>query len=191
MGEILLKTIERSPRHKNTLREYSREIQEDRYRYILERISQNIPSDKSCYIFGMGKHPKSTYTNLKKTSGVEVVWCGSLLPKYLGPLSLLIASYEGIVKVLSPSRIKDVFETLSKMSMVGLYIFNRSLEDNFVQAIKFKKYSMYADEIAQEDSGYFTYQVDADSLESSTGIFEIASYGIDCPKELTSILNLG
>src|SRR5690349_16913530 len=133
MGEIVLRTIERSPRHRNTLREYSREIQDNRYSYVLEGISKNIPTDKSLCLFGMGKHPASTYRALKNMPGIEVVWYGSLLPKYLSPLRILIASYEGVVKVFDPARIKDVFEALSHMSMVGLYIFSKDLEDSFVQ----------------------------------------------------------
>jgi len=190
MGEILLKTIERVPRHKNTLREYTREIQEERYQYILERISESVPADKALYIFGMGKHPRSTYINLKNTSGIEVLWYGSLLPSYLSPLRIFVASYEGIVRVLDPTCVKDVFARLSTLSMAGLYCFDKQLENSFIQTIKSKKYSNYADEIVKEDIGYFIYQVDADSLEASTGIFEIVSYGKDCAKELSGIVEL-
>ncbi len=138
----------------------------------------------------MGKHPKSTYVNLKGMSGIEVVWYGSLLPGYMAFLRVFMASYEGIVKVLEPIHASEVFNILSKMSMVGLYIFDKSLEHSFVQTIKEKKYSAYADQIIKDDSSYFTYQIDADSLESSTGIYEIVSYGKNCPKELTGILEL-
>lgn len=190
MGEILLRIIERAPKHRNTIREYSREIREDRYRYILGRMSESIRSDNAVYIFGMGKHPKSTYLNLKNSLGLEVVWYGSLIPKYLTPLRMLISSYEGIVRVLDVARIKDVFETLSRMSMVGLYVFNKNLEERFVQTVKSQKYSKFADEVVKEDTAYFIYQVDADSSQSSTGILEIVSYGKDCPKAFTGILEL-
>jgi hypothetical protein len=191
MGEILLKVIDGTPRHKNTVQEYSKEIAEDRYRYVLDKISQNIPSGKVCYVFGMGKHPKSTYVALKSSHGIEVVWYGSLLPNYFGPLRLLVASYEGIVKIFDPNKVKGVFETLSKMAMVGVYIFDANMENAFIETVKSKKYSQYADEVIKEDKGYFIYKIDADSVESSTGIFEIVSYGIDCSKEITGILNLG
>ena len=190
MNEIVVKVIERTPRHKNTTREYSREIQVERFRYVLERIPAAISAGKVCYIFGMGKHPKSTYISFQNTEGIDVVWYGSLLPGYLSPLRLIMASYAGIVRVLNPAKIKDVFEKLSALSMVGLYIFDISLEHRFIEVVKNRKYSRYADEVVKEDSAYFIYLIDADSLESSTGIYEIVSYGKDCPKGLTGILEL-
>jgi hypothetical protein len=189
MNEILVKIIEHPSRHKNTAREYSREIQEERFHYVLEQASRAISEGKVCYIFGMGKHPKSTYTSLKNTEGVTVEWYGSLLPMYLSPLRLVMASYEGIVKILDPGKLKDIFQRLSVMSMVGLYIFDANLESRFIEAVKTKKYSRYADEVVKQDSAYFIYQIDADSLESSTGMYEIVSYGTDCPKMLTEFLS--
>ncbi len=138
MKEIVVEKIRQPQQHRNTLREYSKEIQEDRYQYVVKRISENIPSGKVLYIFGMGKHPKSTYVNLKGMSGIEVVWYGSLLSGYMAFLRVFMASYEGIVKVLEPIHASEVFNILSKMSMVGLYIFDKSLEHSFVQTIKEK-----------------------------------------------------
>lgn len=188
MRDLALKKIGQKSIHKNTLDEYDREIHKERFRYVTEKISESIQPGKASYIFGMGKHSKSSYTNLKGTAGIEVVWTRSIIPVYLSPLRIFIASYAGVVKVLNHDKIPLVFEILSKMSMVGLYIFDIRLEEKFTQVIKERRYSNYADDIVKEDSQYFIYKVDADSIESSTGIFEIVSYGIDCPKELITAL---
>jgi len=189
MGEILVKRFAKTPTHQNTLREYSSEVEEARYHNVLDRMSHTLPRDKVCYIFGMGKHPQSTYRKLASLSGTEVVWHGSLLPSYMMILRPFIASYEGVVRIFDTTKLEEVFISLSKMSMVGLYIFDSSLEDLFVETIKNKKYSVYADEVVKQDKGYFIYQVDTDSVESSTGIFEIVSYGVDCSKELVGTLD--
>lgn len=188
MGEFLIKTIDKTPQHQNTLREYSREIREEEFLTFLAKVSENRHLDKSCFIFGMGKHPKSTYRTLQHIPGIEVIWYGSLLPWYLGLFRVAIASYEGIVKVSEPKLIKGTFERLSRMSMVGLYFFDKRLEDAFIETVKTRKFSYYADDLVKQDSGYLIYQVDADSLESSTGIFEIVSYGKTCPKALIELL---
>ena len=159
MREIVIKSIENDRKHhKNAKKEYSKEVQESRYRYVTEKIS-NLSlinnQNKICLIFGMGKHPKSTYRELEKLSGIRVVWYDSLFSKWLKPVSFFIASYEGLVEITDREKLPLVFNRLANMSMVGLYYFSRDLENKFVETIKKEKYSSYGDTIVQEDPEYF------------------------------------
>lgn len=193
MGEIKLNVVPSGVVSNNTLTEYSKEIQHSRFEYIIKKISDlDIfhSENKTNIVFGMGKHPKSSYTKLKKSSGIELIWCDSIFPTLLKPLSYLIASYEGLVKINDGKRLFDVFKDLSRLSMVGFYHFDRQFESSFVDTIKRNKYCVYADTVVKEDPGYFIYQVDTDNGESSTGIYEIVSYGVKCSSELKGILSL-
>ena len=86
----------------------------------------------------MGSHPKTTYEKLKKVEGVEVVWYKSSLPKPLRLFSFIIASFKGIIRVDNKKHLPDVFSTLVNLAMVGLYIFDKNLESEFMQVVKNK-----------------------------------------------------
>jgi hypothetical protein len=195
MREFLIKSIQYpNGKHKNTKEEYDKEIQGSKYEHFVKKLSRENVLEKYgkvCYVFGMGKQPKSTYRKINKEQGVTVVWYGSLFPKILKPLGLVIASYEGLVKILDRKKLPEVFFELSKMSMVGVYYFSEVLEKEFIETIKEKKYSVYVDLIVKKDPEYLIYQVDTDNMESSTGVYEIVSYGVKCPSEIVSLLTLG
>ena len=195
MGEILIGSIQHpTEKHRNTKEEYNKEIQGSKYEYFVEKLSEKniLENDgKVCYVFGMGKQPRSTYKKISKEQGLSVVWYESLFPKILKPLSLVIASYEGLVKILDGEKLPTVFLELSNMSMAGIYYFSKSFEKEFIETIKKKKFSVYADLIVKNDPEYLIYQVDTDNVESSTGIYEIVSYGVKCPSEIVSLLTLG
>jgi len=193
MGHITLKQFPNGSRkNENTQVEYDNDIQQDRYRFVVDRVSKSeISQTKVCYVFGMGGHPKSSYTELKRIGGADVVWSYSLMPKVLWPLNLFVASYAGIVRIRNMEMMPQVFELLAKKSMVGLYIFDKSIEDFFIDTVKRYRHDPYLEEnVKARDKGYFIYEIDADNHESSTGIIEIVSYGIECAKSLTGILTL-
>lgn len=181
MGSIILKEIGGLSEHPNTKKEYDNEISHDELVERIFDISQMplLSDSKVCYIFGMGSHPKSTYKLLEDEKGIEVIWYGSILPKFARLLRFIVASYAGLVKVKLPDRINDVFLKLADCSMVGLYCFDASLESAFVEKIIDNPLPEYYDFGIKNDRGYFFYIVDADNTESGTGIYEIVSYGID------------
>ncbi|MEJ0032559.1 MAG: hypothetical protein WDO15_20365 [Bacteroidota bacterium] len=179
-------------RYHNTEFEYDKQVDVSRYKYVVERISELSPiNNKVIYIFGAGKHSKITYKSLEGIKGIEVAYYYSVLPTILKPLSIVVASYAGIVKILDNSELSHVFKTLVYRSMAGLYIFDKGIEAGVIDVVKREKDIGQLDSFIKEnDRGYFIYQVDADNKESSTGIYEIVSYGVECPEGLTTVLQL-
>jgi hypothetical protein len=170
-------------------REYDKEILENRYKSVINRISNlGLKGNKVCIIYGMGKQPKIAYKEIESISGVQVIWYESLFSKWLRPLSYLIASYAGLIKIYDIKVLPEIFNKLSNMAMVGVYIFSNDLEDAFVKKVQTTKSSHYGDLIVKEDLEFFIYKVDTDNIESSTGIYEIVSYGENCPIEIINIL---
>jgi hypothetical protein len=146
---------------------------------IIEGILKKETDELVCYVVGMGALDKSTYKLLSNEKGIEVIWYGSILPGILRIISPLVASYAGIVKVLDPEKISSVFFQLTERSMAGLYIFSSEYEATFVNNVILNPTPRKYDYGIKELSNYFIYIVDADNYESSTGIYEIVSYGKD------------
>jgi hypothetical protein len=192
MGKINIGSLGQSKKHRNEKRSFDNEINFNRVEYKLIKLSKIeslLEESKVCYIYGMGAHSKSTYDLLAKLSGVELKWKTSLLPFWLRPLSIVIASYAGLIKIVSITAMTEVFMKLAESSMVGLYIFDSKHELDFINATKKSKLSVDGDFLIKSDPSYLIYQVDADNYESSTGVYEIVSYGIKCPEEFEAIVN--
>ena len=188
MGNVNIKQLGGFNVHENTLNEYSHEISEELFDHHLQQITSIYKNCENCvcYVFGMGAQPKSTYTELREENGINVVWSKSILSGVYKMLSILIASYAGLVKISEPDKLPNVFKKLSHLSMVGVYIFDQSLEKEFVNSVIKNPLSKEFSFGIKSDNGYFFYIVDADSMESSTGIYEIVSYG----KSASSFANI-
>ncbi len=61
--------------------------------------------------------------------------------------------------------------------MAGIYIFDESLERSFVEEVKRDPSPADYTFGLNQANDYFLYVVDADNSESSTGIYEILSFG--------------
>ena len=133
--------------------------------------------DKSCYVIGFGGIAKDKYQKLAEIPGANLVFLSSHLPKPLLFLSWLVASYEGVIKISNHCTLASIFSTLSEQSMAGIYIFDKSIEDAFLENACDIKSSSLSYGI-KADPAYFIYVADCDSYESSTGIYEIVSYGV-------------
>lgn len=181
MGKINFGSSDLINKNENTLNHYDNEITDELLEHRLQQISRsiNLADGYVCYLLGMGAHPKSTYIDLKKRDGIDVVWYRSLLPKYIRFLSFLIASYEGLVKVSNVQEIPEVFQSLVECSMAAIYVFPQSFEKQFLNDIKKNIHPKNYSFGVQENPSYFVYVVDADNSESATGIYEIVSYGVD------------
>lgn len=136
-----------------------------------------LHSEKACYVYGMGAHPRSTYQKISEKSGVELVLCRSVLPGAWKFFSPIIASYEGVIKINDPYKLTDVFLPLMKLAMVGVYIFDASLKVDFVERIRDGSGKKSYDFGITKDDGYIIYMVDGDSEESPTGYVEVINYG--------------
>lgn len=181
MGKIAVQEIGGLGKSENTLSEYDNEISFELLQNKLVRISKALQNSDGhvCYVMGMGAHPKDTYRKLKKTAGVDLVWLGSLLPKYARVFSPFIASYAGLFKVFNADKIPNIFLTLVEQSMAGIYVLPKSFEPRFVDLVKSSPLPKDYDFGIKSNKDYFYYIVDADNSESSTGVFEIVSYGVD------------
>ncbi len=181
MGKITVQVIGSLGKSENTLNEYDSEITFELLKNKLERIVAAIKDRDGyvCYVMGMGAHPQKTYKNINKTVGVELVWCVSLLPKYARILSPFIASYAGLFKVFDADKISDTFLALIEQSMAGIYVLPKSFESKFVSFVKSDSIPKDYDFGVKLNRDYFYYIVDADNAESSTGMYEIVSYGVD------------
>ncbi len=193
MGQIILKESGEFRRHKNTLQQFDSEILDERISQVLNEIAISPifkRKELCCYIYGMGAIPKSTYREISKLEGIDVLWFDSILPLYLRPLSFIAASYAGLIRVLSLEVLPSVFQKISRRSMAGLYIFQKSkVEQKFIDAVTKKRDLPVIDTIVKEDNSYFMYIVDTDNYESRTGIYEIVSYGLNTPTELIRIVS--
>ena len=171
----------------NTENEYDCEVREEKVISVVNKISQSdyfLDEGKSCYVVGMGGHPKSTYKDLGKEEGIKVIKYESVLPGFSKILAPIVASYAGLVKIENSDKLSTVFTKLINLSMASIYCFDSSIENEFVQLARESLLPEERGFNIKSDRGYFWYMVDADNAESSTGIYEIVSYGHDAPESL-------
>lgn len=170
----------------NTKAEFDRDAKIESVREAIERLARtcSLRPDRVCYVFGMGAQPRHVYTSLQGKNGIQLLFFRSLLPWYLRWLSGLVGSYEGLVRIDDLSQLPAVFLSLLDRSMVGVYIFSAADENHFLSGIRCKSNRRQFDLGVKGDPGYCFYIVDADNSESSTGLIEIVSYGIDTPDDL-------
>jgi hypothetical protein len=163
----------------NTFVEYDNEVSEDALYNHIERIANAYKSSQGyvCYVFGFGGQPKNTYTELRKERGVELRWMRSILPGPLKVFSFLIASYAGLVKINNHDQLRAAVKKMCNASMAGIYILKEGAEQRFLKRAMEYPSSGSFDFGIKEDSDYFFFLIDADSAESSTGIYEVVSYG--------------
>jgi hypothetical protein len=179
MGRMHIKELGGFRSSENTLDEYDNEVSEELLDHHLKRIAAILgeSEDSVCYVLGMGAQRKETYMALQKESGIDVVWTRSILPGLLKVLSVVVASYSGLVKVLDSQKLPSVTAKLSHLSMAGIYIIDRSREKEFIDCVSKYPVSRDFDFGVKSDSRYFLLLVDADNSESSTGIMEVVSCG--------------
>ena len=71
--------------------------------------------------------------------------------------------------------------------MAGVYLCPTGREHDFEKAVKANKLPNELDFGLKTDSRFFYYVLDVDNAESSTGIYEIVSYGAKAPVELRQL----
>lgn len=179
MGKFNLSVVGGLGFHENTSVEYDNEVSSELLDHHLSGIVSTYKKIEgcACYVFGMGAQPRSTYADLEKESGVKVIWSGSLLSGPSKILSLVVSSQAGLVKVTDPNKLPLVVRRLCYLSMAGVYIFDQNIEERFVAKVLENPLPEKYDFGVKDDPSYFFYLVDADNFESSTGIYEIVSYG--------------
>lgn len=165
----------------NTLNEYDNEVSEKLLDHHLSRIASVYERSKGCvcYVVGMGGQSKGVFKEILKEEGVEVIWSRSILSGAVKVFGFFVASQAGLVKVMSPDKLKTVFKVICQSSMAGIFIFDEIFEDYFLKRVTDDVLPRDFSYGIKNDPGYFFYIVDADNFESLTGMYEIVSYGKD------------
>ena len=181
MGQITIRQTGGLGKNENTFCEYDNEVSLDFLNHKLALIASALDDNRqyACYFVGMGGLPKSSYLKLKYNFNVSVVWNESLLPRYLRFLDCIVASHAGLLKVSNPMCITDLFPIMIDQTMAGIYVFPKSYEAEFIELVKKNPLPENIDFGIKKFKDYFFYIVDADNVESSTGVYEIISYGCD------------
>lgn len=181
MGQITICHKGSLGKSDNTLNEYHNEINDELLNHKLDAISKAVTDDEkyASYLVGMGGIPKSTYIMIEKKLKANVIWKCSLLTGCFRILNFAVASYAGLIKISDPTKIPELFSVLIEQSMAGLYIFPKSYEAEFIKLVKKNPLPDYSDFGIKQFKDYFFYMVDADNVESATGIYEIVSYGVN------------
>jgi hypothetical protein len=180
MGKIDIKQIGGLGSGNFTKAEYDNEATIDLVEHKLSKIRSIVDSlgnEYSTYIVGLGGQPKALYTEINGIAGMEVKWKSSTLSSGWKLLSPFIASYSGLVKVVTSENFEYVFLRTIEQSMAGVYIFPRSYEVEFENAVSSSSDCFEFDYGIKLFEDYFFYMVDADNYKSNTGIYEIVSIG--------------
>lgn len=154
----------------------------DRIVRRITTLSQDSLISRSWFVYGYGKHPKSTYVDLEQRN-YEVIWYGVKGPFWAKVLSPVIATYYGLIKVRRSPDIAVLVDCLSKNAMVGLFSVLQDKEKAFVSEIS-NGNADPDDYLKENDPSYFGFLLDGDNRESKSGFLVILQYGPNCPKEL-------
>lgn len=168
----------------NTKVEFSSELDPTLLESRLDKLKSMYLNTENMvlYIVGTGGQARSVYRDLESQfNGIEVLWFDSTLPRYLNFFKGVIASYAGMIKVSELSSMKQIFLSVSEQSMAGIYIFPEHAEKKIKASAKntLQNRNFDFDLGIKSYANYFFYLVDTDNSESSTGCYEIVSYGID------------
>jgi hypothetical protein len=163
----------------NTLLEADRESEHAQVAARVRRIAACLEDEKdvSVLVYAMGGQRHGTIAALASNPGVELSWSRSLIPAYLGPLRLLMASYAGLLRVVDVSLLEATFLRAFDRSMAALYVVRKEYESDLIHRTREPRQSAKYDFGIKRDSRYLIYMVDADSFESSTGAYEVVSLG--------------
>jgi hypothetical protein len=168
----------------------TRQVIDNEYKHNLLKIEKSLEHEDEtlcCYVFGLGKQTRSAYSKLQdEIPGAQVEFYSSILSGILKPLSFMIASYFGIVKIKDKKSLSKVFMRLVNMSMCNVYVFDASLEKQFIELVKSCGYKdQPVDAFISKCNKYLIYKVDTDNVESKTGCYEI----VNCSEQFNHYIN--
>jgi len=163
----------------NTLLEADRESEHAQVAARVRRIAACLEGEKdvSVFVHAMGAQRRGTIAALASDPGVELKWSTSLIPACLAPLRLVVASYAGLLRITDVSALEATFLRACERSMAALYVVRKEYESDLIRITQESRRSAKYDFGIKRDAQYLIYMADADSFESSTGIYEIVSLG--------------
>jgi hypothetical protein len=163
----------------NTLLEADRESEHAQVAARVRSIAACLEHEKdvSVLVYAMGAQRRGAIAALAGNPGVELIWSRSLIPPYLGPLRLVVASYAGLLRVIDAALLEATFLRACDRSMAALYVVRKEYESDLIRRSREPGKSGKYDFGIKRDAKYLVYMVDADSFESSTGTYEVVSLG--------------
>jgi len=175
-------------KHKNTFKEVFSDIEMNRAVRILGYLEKSLPlkDDSVLYATGTTFKKKSDIDNVKDKCCIEIIKNESTKTgvKKIIPFPMPISF---VIKILDYKLLRNIFKLLDDHLLIEFLVFDKKVEKNFLLEVKDTCFQFTTTSI-KEDSRYLIYGIDLDNQESTTGIMELVSYGIDAPKELTSFL---
>lgn len=196
MGSIELLQIE-SPKvyNENILSEYKFVCNTNDIKkiYALFTDCNLLANNRKVYIYGYGSQPKSTYKKLAQNSvdKYDLMWYGYNGPPKFKLLSYITASFSGLLHIKEISCVSSIIDTLSHLSMVGLFSMSEEYAKDFENLILNSKGGLkdMPDDFIKRDKSFFYYVIDGDSYHSDEeGYFCQTGLGKECPDCLFKII---
>lgn len=151
------------------------EVSEETVKHRLEDLMSRFEADKdqlACYLHVMGGQSRSDLREVKRISGVKVIWNGSAVPAKWSWLLFWIPSTAALVRVFDSPKLRALFDLFSGTSMLGIYICRPTQESKLAALAKGNG---SPDSIHQElrgDSSYAFYVVDVNYPGSKADAIE-------------------
>ena len=139
---------------------------------LREYFAKNQERTK-CYVFGMGGQSRSTYLAAGKISGAIVRLSHTSVPVWwLRWVGRLIPSFAGIVEIVEPDRLAEVFGLLEDSTLVAIYIVDARRADEFMQLAEKRTHpEILNDWIRSIGMGVF-YKLNSDNPSSTTDMYD-------------------
>ncbi len=146
-------------------------------------IRNGSVADAVCLIYGTGGLPRKLYDDLSEISGVEVQYCGSVLPVWLRWLAF-IPSCQGIIKIEDASVLEKVFREIAQSTMVEIMLINQKAEESIVKLVARRQPVAEIHKAALKDRASIIYRLNPDNPASTTGMFDWMYFGDAVPIEV-------
>lgn len=167
-------------------------VELERVEYMLGFLSKYaLGNGRICLLYAMGGQPLDILNEVQNINGLNAL----VIKRYLGDrfyhnvLSYLLNARYGLFEVTDSQKLKEAFIPLISGWMAGIIIINKDFKDELIKGVMQHTDSNKIRELIEQDASYFFYEVDGDNLESTTGIVQIVSYGINCPTDLKTFLS--
>lgn len=168
-----------------------RDVEWTQAKYRLKQISQvNLHEiGFSCYVASMGGLSKNDLESIEERRDFKFIRIDKFKSKSFlqKAVSFFLSSYWGVAEINCILNIEEILEDMTAQVMAELYIFNNKYKEEFNRKISIINNPLKISGFIEQYSDYFMYQLDADNMESKTGMVEIISFGKDCPKILKEI----
>jgi hypothetical protein len=151
----------------------------------LAKAYQSVADKTVCFLHGMGGQPASLYESLRNSQSADVLWTGSVMPKWLSAVLWFAPSYAGVLRIKDSTQIASLFSQICEQSMAGIYMFDVLNESNMAQIARTRANDLQS--AVEADPTHLIYIVDEDSNATEDKVTEILKIGMHCPTPLADV----